>query len=159
MTSPFLFLQFKIESIRNTNIDYYGKENYSRTYSIGVSFGIVKTVSPNGRIRGLPQRRWFESNAIPFSFFRTKNTLYYERKLKAKIKRRINMKQIYTLLVVAEDTNRVESILNSLRIGLNDWDKSKIFEVAGANLVSYTILCEEDQFTYIVNQMNATRVY
>ena len=69
------------------------------------------------------------------------------------------MKQIYTLLVVAEDTNRVESILNSLRIGLNDWDKSKIFEVAGANLVSYTILCEEDQFTYIVNQMNATRVY
>lgn len=29
---------------------------------------MVKTVSPNGRIRGLPQRREFESHTIPFSF-------------------------------------------------------------------------------------------
>lgn len=69
------------------------------------------------------------------------------------------MRRIYTLLVVAEDTNRVESILNAFRIGLNDWDRSKVFEVPGAKLVNYTILCEEDQFTSIVNQMNATRVY
>ena len=36
--------------------------------SIGVSFGIVETVSSNGRIRGQPQRRGFESHAIPFLF-------------------------------------------------------------------------------------------
>ena len=35
--------------------------------SIGASFGIVETVSSNGRIRGQPQRRGFESHAIPFS--------------------------------------------------------------------------------------------
>lgn len=69
------------------------------------------------------------------------------------------MKKIYTLLVEAEETNRVESILNTFRIGLNDWDRSKVFEVPGAKFVNYTILCEEDQFTSIVNQINATRVY
>ena len=69
------------------------------------------------------------------------------------------MKQIYTLLVVAEDTHRVESILNAFRIELNDWDKTKMFKVPGARLVNYTILCTEDQFKSIVNQMNATRVY
>lgn len=69
------------------------------------------------------------------------------------------MKKIFTMLVVAEDTNRMESVLNTFRIGLNDWDRTKTFEIDGVKLVNYTILCEENQFTSIVNQMNGTRVY
>jgi len=45
--------------------------------------GIVKTVSPNGRIRGLPQRRELESHTIPFSFSREINSDYSERRCKS----------------------------------------------------------------------------
>ena len=37
-----------------------------------------KTVSSNGRVRGKPQRRGFESRTIPFNF-REKHTVFYER--------------------------------------------------------------------------------
>lgn len=45
---------------------------------IGESFGIVKMVSSNGRIRVKTQHRRFESYAILF-IFREKYRLYYER--------------------------------------------------------------------------------
>lgn len=69
------------------------------------------------------------------------------------------MKKIYTFLVVAEDVTRMESNLNKLRIGLNDWDKSKVFNIQGNNLVNYTIMCDEETFVSLTNIMNATRVY
>lgn len=69
------------------------------------------------------------------------------------------MKKIFTMLVVEEDTSTMENVLNKVRIGLNDWDRSKTFENLGVNLVNYTILCEDSQFESIVNLMNATRVY
>ena len=37
--------------------------------SIGVSFGIVKTVSSNGRVREKSQRRGFESHTIPKVYY------------------------------------------------------------------------------------------
>ena len=69
------------------------------------------------------------------------------------------MKKIFTMLVVEEDAKRMENVLNKIRIGLNDWDRSKTFENLGVKLVNYTILCEDDQFESIVNLMNGTRVY
>lgn len=63
------------------------------------------------------------------------------------------MKQIFTILVAAEHTNRVESILNAFRIGLNDWDRTRVFELNGMRYVNYTIVCEQHQYTAIVNQM------
>lgn len=69
------------------------------------------------------------------------------------------MKKIFTITVGIQETERMEKLLNAFRIGLNDWDKSKIFNIQNMKLVNYTILCEEDLFTSIVNQMNATRVY
>ena len=63
------------------------------------------------------------------------------------------MRLIYTLLVEANQTSRVESILNTLRIGLNDWDRSRVLELNGVNFVNYTIICEEHQYTAIVNQL------
>ena len=69
------------------------------------------------------------------------------------------MKKIFTMLVVEEDTQRMENVLNKTRIGLNDWDRSKTFENLGVKLVNYTMLCEDNQFETIVNLMNGTRVY
>ena len=69
------------------------------------------------------------------------------------------MKRIFNMLVMDNDTARLESLLNSLRIGLNDWDKSKTFNIQNIRLINYTIICEEDVFTYIVSIMNGTRVY
>lgn len=69
------------------------------------------------------------------------------------------MKRIFNMLVMENDTARLESLLNALRIGLNDWDKTKTFCTRDARFVNYTVVCEEDVFTYIVNIMNGTRVY
>ena len=69
------------------------------------------------------------------------------------------MKKVYTMLVTEMDTARMEKILNTFRVGLNDWDKSKVFTIQGFRMVNYTIVCEEELFTSIVNVMNGTRVY
>ena len=69
------------------------------------------------------------------------------------------MKKFFTLLVTTDDTTKLEKLMNTFRIGLNEWDKTKVFMIDGVGFVNYTILCEEELFTSIVNQMNATRVY
>ncbi len=62
------------------------------------------------------------------------------------------------MLVSENEIARMEHTLNSFRIGLNDWDKSKTFEFQDSRFVSYTIICNEDQFTSIVYVMNRERV-
>lgn len=69
------------------------------------------------------------------------------------------MKKIYTLLVAAEESEKVEKLLNTFRIGLNEWDKTKTLEVHGHRLISYTIVCEEEVFVSITNLMNGVRAY
>ncbi len=68
-------------------------------------------------------------------------------------------KKVFTMLVVVGDRERMEKVLNSYRIGLNDWDKTKIFDLQGTQLINYTIVCEESIFNSIVKTMNGTRVY
>lgn len=64
-------------------------------HSIGVSFGIVETVSPNGGIRGLPQRRGFESRTILFRF-RVICNEYYEVMIRMRKKLIFKLSQMYT---------------------------------------------------------------
>ena len=68
-------------------------------------------------------------------------------------------KLVYTMLVVAEDRERMEKVLNTYRVGLDEWDKTKIFELNGVKLINYTIVCENSVFNSIVETMNGTRVY
>lgn len=68
-------------------------------------------------------------------------------------------KLVYTMLVVAEDRERMEKVLNTYRIGLDEWDKTKIFDLNGVKLINYTIVCENSVFNSIVETMNGTRVY
>lgn len=68
-------------------------------------------------------------------------------------------KLVFTMLVVAEDRERMEKVLNTYRIGLDEWDKTKIFELNGVKLINYTIVCENSVFNSIVETMNGTRVY
>ena len=69
------------------------------------------------------------------------------------------MKKVYTMLVGENETTNMEKTLNSFRIGLNEWDRTKMFDVQGSRFVNYTIICSEDQFESIVNVMNGQRVY
>lgn len=69
------------------------------------------------------------------------------------------MKKVFTMLVAADDTARMEEALNSFQIGRNDWDRTRALDVSGASLVNYTIVCEESVFTSIVQTMNGVRVY
>lgn len=68
-------------------------------------------------------------------------------------------KKVFTMLAVADDRERMEKVLNTYRIGLNEWDKTKIFDLQGTKLINYTIVCEENVFNSIVETMNGTRVY
>ena len=69
------------------------------------------------------------------------------------------MNKIYTFLVAAEESEKLEALLNIFRIGLNEWDRSKTFEVQGHRLINYTIVCEEERFVSITNLMNGIRAY
>lgn len=63
------------------------------------------------------------------------------------------MKMFYSVLVGEGFVSRMESLLNALRIGLNDWDKSKVFEYNGARLINYTIVCTAETYETIVNYL------
>ena len=94
-TTPLLFILEYMDTIRELYRSFYGRKMYyteseeirigrvrhrwaatciliprrtAPVLGIGVSFGIDKTVSSNGRVRGKPQRRGFESRTIPFLF-------------------------------------------------------------------------------------------
>lgn len=69
------------------------------------------------------------------------------------------MKKIFTFLVTVEETKKLESLLNTFRIGLNDWDKSRIFAFQGHKIVNYTIITDEETFESLTEQMNGTRTY
>ena len=68
------------------------------------------------------------------------------------------MKNIYTILVTVEETSMLEKLFNMYRIGLNDWDKTKPLDFQGAKVINYTIVCEENVFTSIVNTVVESRV-
>lgn len=61
------------------------------------------------------------------------------------------MKQIYNVLVYEAYTARMESLFNRFRIGLNDWDRSKTFNLNGEQVVNYTIACTENVYTSLLN--------
>lgn len=64
------------------------------------------------------------------------------------------MNNFYTLLTTVEHTTKLESLLNAFRVGLNNWDKSKVFEAQGCKYVNYTILTNDETFRALVNEMN-----
>lgn len=63
------------------------------------------------------------------------------------------MKDMFVKLVLVEDTAKMEKILNMYRVGLNDWDRSKVFNYKGSNLVNYTIMCTRETYDAIVSAM------
>lgn len=69
------------------------------------------------------------------------------------------MKKVFTMLVGVTETERMEKTLNTFRIGLNDWDRSKAFDIYGQQCVNYTIICSEEVFNGIIYVMNGTQVY
>lgn len=68
-------------------------------------------------------------------------------------------KKVFTMLVLVDERERMEKVLNTYRIGLNEWDKTKVFNIQGTELINYTIVCESNVFDSIVKTMNGTRVY
>ena len=54
------------------------------------------------------------------------------------------MKTVHVFVIKPEDCALMEKTLNMFRIGLNDWDKTKLLEVKGQNVHVYTVVCDED---------------
>lgn len=54
------------------------------------------------------------------------------------------MKKMHVHPVREKDIAKMEKMLNMCRVGLNDWDKTKVFNYRGVNIVIYTIICTED---------------
>lgn len=66
---------------------------------------------------------------------------------------------VYTILVGVAEFEKLEKNLNRFRIGLNDWDKTKIFNVSGCEVIHYTIICDEETFISLTKVVNGTRIY
>lgn len=69
------------------------------------------------------------------------------------------MKKLFTMMTLETEAEKLESLLNTYRVGLNDWDKSKVFDIQGYRLMVYTVVCEEDTFVAITQAMGGTRMY
>ena len=69
------------------------------------------------------------------------------------------MKKVFTMLVGVAEAARLEKYLNTFRIGLHDWDKTKVLTIQGMQVINYTIICAEEEFVDITTLMNGTRVY
>lgn len=64
------------------------------------------------------------------------------------------MKQIYNVLVYESYTAKMESLLNGFRVGLNDWDRTRVFELQNERVVNYTIACDDETYQSIINALN-----
>lgn len=62
---------------------------------------------------------------------------------------------VYSIVVYVENINRMDSILNTLRIGLNNYDRSRVLMYQGHEIVNYTVICTNDEYVSIVNALNA----
>ena len=62
-------------------------------------------------------------------------------------------KLFYNLLVDERCVLQVESLLNRLRVGLNDWDKTKAFDYCGGRYVNYTIMCTSETYETITSHL------
>lgn len=69
------------------------------------------------------------------------------------------MKKIFTIVVTEEEGVKLEGLFNKFQIEMNDWEGSKIFEVQGFKLRTYTVVCDEETFNDITELMNGQRVY
>ena len=67
------------------------------------------------------------------------------------------MKTLNVFVVQPYECQLMEKTLNTFRIGLNDWDRSKIFNVNGRDVVTYMVLCDEDTHTSIKNVIRESR--
>ena len=54
------------------------------------------------------------------------------------------MKKVFVNVVRVEDAARMEKILNVCRVSMNDWDRTKVFELNGVNFIIYNIVCEPE---------------
>ena len=63
------------------------------------------------------------------------------------------MKEIYVKPISPDKTEKLEKLLNQFRIGLNDWDRTKVLNYNGRELVVYTVVCEKDTWVSISNLM------
>ena len=65
------------------------------------------------------------------------------------------MKELFVKVVWVEDTTKMEKVLNMYRVGLNDWDRSKVFNYNGGRIVNYTIMCTKETYEAINSAMES----
>lgn len=67
------------------------------------------------------------------------------------------MEKLNCIIVRVQEQEIVERALNTFRVGLNKWDKTKVMEVNGELYVNYTIICTAETYNAIVNYSEAKR--
>ena len=67
------------------------------------------------------------------------------------------MKTLNALVVKPEECQKIEGLFNKFLIGMNDWDRSKKFEVKGREVVVYNVVCDEDTCKSIKNLIKESR--
>lgn len=64
------------------------------------------------------------------------------------------MKKFYNMVVRVDQTVTMEKALNRLRIGLNEWDRTRVLYSNGVGYVNYTIICTDETYASIYQVIN-----
>ena len=97
-----------------------------------------KMVSPNGRIRGLPQRRWLKPNTIPFSF-REINSVCNGKEIMT-MKTKIIIEETITQEFEVEVSDDLEAAFDEIR----EKYKNGTLVVEDPNLIDAKVMILED---------------
>lgn len=68
------------------------------------------------------------------------------------------MKDLRIFVVEPTECNLIEGLFNKFKVGLNDWDRTKIFHVRGRDVVIYHVICDEDTQESIKNVIRDSRL-
>lgn len=64
------------------------------------------------------------------------------------------MNNVFNILVYEGYTTKLESLFNTFRVGLGNWDRSRIMTVNGINVVNYTVICTKEVYDNIIYYIN-----
>jgi hypothetical protein len=67
-------------------------------------------------------------------------------------------KRVFTFLLEVEETEMFEKTLNIYRIGLDEWDKSKVFVIGYIDVVNYTVICDDLTAKSLTQTINQYRI-
>ncbi len=67
--------------------------------------------------------------------------------------------KLFTITALKSERKQLNSALKSLGKDIIDFQRSKVFEVQGMQMVNYSVVCTEETLNKIIPVINGQRIY